>query len=117
MSSGVAKYLDKKSIFTERIKENMELRRGFKIKENSNVLIVEDIVSTGGSIFELIEVVKKYGGNIIGITSIVHRSMKEIDFGYIYKPLLNYPIESWNEKDVPDWLNEIPITVHGRSGK
>ena len=117
LSSGVAKYLDKKSIFTERIKEKMELRRGFEIKENSRVLIVEDIVSTGGSIFELIDIVKKNNANIIGVTSIVHRSVEDIDFGCNYKPLLRYPVQSWEEGDVPDWLNEISLTVHGRSGK
>ena len=117
LSSGVAKYLNKKSIFTERVKDKMELRRGFEIKENSNVLIVEDIVSTGGSIFELIDIVNKYKGNVLGITSIVHRSIEEIDFGSIYKPLLRYPVKSWEEDKIPDWLNEIPITVNGRSGK
>ena len=117
ISSGVAKYLGKKGIFTERIQEKMELRRGFEIQEGSNVLIVEDIVSTGGSIFELIEVVKKYKANVVGVTSIVHRSVEEIDFGCNYKPLLNHTVESWNETDVPNWLSDIPITVHGRSGK
>tara|TARA_Y100001960_G_C14619055_1_gene799794 strand:+ start:114 stop:683 length:570 start_codon:yes stop_codon:yes gene_type:complete len=117
LSSGVAKYLNKKSIFTERIKEKMELRRGFEIKENSRVLIVEDIVSTGGSIFELIDVVKNNKANVVGVASIVHRSLEEIDFGCDYKPLLHHPVESWYEKDVPGWLSKIPITVHGRSGK
>ena len=64
LSSGVAKYLNKKSIFTERVKTNMELRRGFDIKSNDRVLIVEDIVTTGGSIFELIEVVKENKGSL-----------------------------------------------------
>ena len=95
----------------------MNLRRGFEIKADSNVVIVEDIVSTGGSIFELIEVVKNCNANIIGVTSIVHRSIEEINFGCTYKPLLNYPVESWDEKNIPDWLNEIPITQQGRSGK
>ncbi len=117
LSSGVAKYLGKKGIFTERVQEKMELRRGFEIQEGSNVLIVEDIVSTGGSIFELIEVVKHCRANVIGVTSIVHRSVEKIDFGCTYKPLLNYPVESWAESDMPKWLSEIPITVHGRSGK
>ena len=117
LSSGVAKYLDKKSIFTERVEQKMELRRGFEIKDNSRVLIVEDIVSTGGSIFELIDVVKENNANIAGITSIVHRNVNDINFGYIYKPLLCHPVKSWEESDIPDWLNEIPITIHGRSGK
>ena len=117
LSSGVAKYLGVKSIFTERVSGKMELRRGFDIKDNDNILIVEDIVTTGGSIFELVDIVKKYNGNIVGITSIVHRNKEEINFGYNYHPLLEYPVDSWEEKDVPDWLSEIPISVHGRSGK
>jgi len=117
LSSGVAKYMGKKGIFTERVQEKMELRRGFEIQEGSNVLIVEDIVSTGGSIFELIEVVKECNANVTGVTSIVHRSIDEIDFGCTYRPLLNYPVESWEEADMPKWLSDIPITVHGRSGK
>ena len=60
---------------------------------------------------------KKNNANIIGVTSIVHRSVKDIDFGCSYKPLLRHPVESWEEQEVPDWLNQIPLTVHGRSGK
>ena len=75
LSSGVAKYFGKKGIFTERVEGKMELRRGFEIKPNYNVVIVEDIVSTGGSIFELIDVVKSCNANILGVTSIVHRSI------------------------------------------
>ena len=117
LSSGVAKYLNKKSIFTERVEERMELRRGFEIKDNSRVLIVEDIVSTGGSIFELINVVKENNANLVGVTSIVHRSVNPIDFDCDYMPLLNHPVESWEEECMPDWLSKIPITVNGRSGK
>ena len=117
LSSGVAKYLNKKGIFTERVEGEMQLRRDFEIPDNANVLIVEDIVSTGGSIFELIEVVKSYNANIVGITSIVHRSVEDIDFGYIYKPLLNHPVESWDENNIPEWLDKIPMTHRGRSGK
>ena len=95
----------------------MYFHHGFEIKENSNVLIVEDIVSTGGSIFELIEVVNNCNANVVGVTSIVHRSMEDISFDCPYKPLLNYPVESWDENDIPDWLKKIPMTQRGRSGK
>ena len=117
LSSGVAKYLNKKGIFTERVEGRMELRRDFVISDKANVLIVEDIVSTGGSIFELIEVVKSCNANVAGITSIVHRSVEEIDFGHSYKPLLNHPVESWDEDHIPEWLSETPMTHRGRSGK
>ena len=117
LSSGVAKYLNNKSIFTERVKTNMELRRGFEIKNNDRVLIVEDIVTTGGSIFELIEVVKQNNGKVVGITSIADRSIQEVDFGFNYNPLLRYPVESWDKEDIPPWLAKIPLTQRGRSGK
>ena len=117
LSSGVAKYLNKKSIFTERVKTNMELRRGFDIKSNDRVLIVEDIVTTGGSIFELIEVVKQNNGEVAGITSIADRNIQDVDFGFDYKPLLKYPVQSWGTDNVPSWLAEIPLTQRGRSGK
>ena len=70
ISGGVGRKLNVKHIFTERVNSIMELRRGFEIDKNSKVLIVEDIVTTGGSIFELIDVVNKYGGEIVGITNI-----------------------------------------------
>lgn len=117
ISGGVGQKLNVKHIFTERVNKVMELRRGFCLDKNSKVLIVEDIVTTGGSIFELIDVVKNYNAEIVGITSILDRNKEPIDFGIPYKPLVKYPVDSWSSKDVPDWLNEIPITKPGRSGK
>ena len=117
LSSGVAKFLNRKGIFTERVETKMELRRGFEIKDNSRVLIVEDIVTTGGSIFELIDIVNNNNAKIAGITSIVDRSSNDIDFGFNYKPLLKFPVQSWSKDDIPDWLNKIPLTQRGRSGK
>ena len=85
--------------------------------ENSKVLIVEDIVTTGGSIFELIEIVKNCNAELVGITSILDRNKEPVNFGFSYKPLVQYPVDSWTSKDVPDWLSKIPITKPGRSGK
>ena len=73
IAGGVGRYLNKKHIFTERVNGNMELRRGFSIKPSDNVLIVEDIVTTGSSIFEMIDVVKQCKANIINISCIVNR--------------------------------------------
>ena len=117
ISGGVGQKLNVKHIFTERINGEMKLRRGFYLDQNSKVLIVEDIVTTGGSIFELIDIVKKYNANLIGVTSILDRNKKPIDFGYPYQPLIQYPVDSWSSEDVPDWLKQVPITKPGRSGK
>ena len=117
ISGGVGQKLNVKHIFTERVNGIMELRRGFYLNQKSKVLIVEDIVTTGGSIFELIKIVKKYNAQLVGITSILDRNKKPVDFGFLYKPLVQYPVDSWSSENVPDWLNEIPITKPGRSGK
>ena len=117
ISGGVGQKLNVKHIFTERVNGVMELRRGFSLDENSRVLIVEDIVTTGGSIFELIEIVKNYNAELVGITSILDRNKEPVDFGFSYNPLVQYPVDSWSSENVPDWLKKIPITKPGRSGK
>ncbi len=117
ISGGVGRHLNVKHIFSERENGEMKFKRGFDIEKNKRVLIVEDIVTTGGSINEIIELVEKYDANIVGITSIVDRNDKKMNFKYPYETLLNFPVESWNEKECPDCLMEIPINKPGSTGK
>lgn len=93
------------------------MRRGFDLPKGIKVLIVEDIVTTGGSIIELINLSNDYETDIVGVCSLVDRSLVQNDFGYKYKSLLRLPIDSWEEDEIPNWLDEIPITSPGRSGK
>ena len=81
------------------------------------VLIVEDIVTTGGSINELITLTETYNANIIGIVSIVDKNDKLKIFKYPYETLLNFPAQSWEEQDCPEWLMKVPIREPGRTGK
>ncbi|MEJ5262032.1 MAG: orotate phosphoribosyltransferase, partial [Ignavibacterium sp.] len=67
----VARQLGKRSIFTERENNQMTLRRGFSLSENEKVLVCEDVVTTGGSVFEVIEIVKSFNAKVIGVASIV----------------------------------------------
>ena len=117
ISGGVGQKLNVKHIFTERVNEVMKLRRGFSLNQNSKVLIVEDIVTTGGSIFELIKIVKNYNAELVGITSILDRNKEPIDFGFSYKPLVQYPVDSWDTDKCPQCVNGINLTSRGRSGK
>jgi orotate phosphoribosyltransferase len=76
-----------RAIFTERDSSGkMILRRGFSITKNDNVLIVEDVVTTGKSTKEVVEVVKNYGGNILALASIINRGEVEnvLEFPYFY---------------------------------
>ena len=117
LCGGVGRHLNLKHIFAERIDGQLCLRRGFYLPKGIKVLIVEDIVTTGGSIIELIDLCNEYESEIIGICSLVDRSLNKTDFKYDYKSLLELPIDSWDEDDMPDWLKQIPITSPGRSGK
>ena len=117
LCGGVGRHLRVKHIFAERINGELCLRRGFYLPKGVKVLIVEDIVTTGGSIIELIKLSNHYEADIVGICSLVDRSLTQNNFKHEYKTLLDFPIESWEEKDVPDWLDAIPITSPGRSGK
>ena len=116
LSSGVAKEYNVNGIFCERIEGELVFKRGFEIPEGSNVLIVEDIVTTGGSIKEIINLLKDYSVNIKGICSLAHRG-DNIDFGYKYEPLMQIDIETWKSNEIPDWLSEIQITKPGSTGK
>jgi orotate phosphoribosyltransferase len=78
----VARQLNKKFIFAEREQTSLTLRRGFALAENEKVLVCEDVVTTGGSVFEVIEIVKSSGAKVVGVGYIVDRSNGKVNFGF-----------------------------------
>ena len=117
ISGGVGRHLGVKHIFSERINGEMELRRGFSIKNGQRRVIVEDIITTGGSVVELIALAKKEGAEIVHVVNLVNRSSKGVNFGVSTTALLTIPSESWEEENCPLCEKKIPITQRGRSGK
>jgi len=110
----VARQLSKKSIFTERENNIMTLRRGFSLSENEKVLVCEDVVTTGGSVFEVIEIVKNSGAEVIGVASIVDRSNGKVDFGYPFKSSLKLEVVSYTEIECPLCKeNKLPLVKPG----
>src|SRR4030043_1941850 len=85
--------LNTKMIFTERKSDQMELRRGFEISAGEKVIIAEDVITTGGSVFEVIEICKKFRADIKGIISIVDRS-EDLKFEYPFYSLIKLKIEN-----------------------
>lgn len=114
----VGKALGTKAIFTEREDGLMTLRRGFKIEPGTRVLVVEDIVTTGGSVAEVLRVVKEQGGISIGVGLLVDRSgTKKADFGIKTESLLKIDIPSYRDDECPLCRENIPFTKRGRTGK
>ena len=109
----VSKALNTKSIFAEREDGVMALRRGFEIPKNSNVLVVEDVVTTGGSVREVIEIVKNAGADVVGVGSLVDRSNGTVDFGVEFKSLIAFDIQAYVQEECPLCKQGIPCIKPG----
>lgn len=77
----VARQLGVRFIWTEREDGRMTLRRGFQVREGERVLIVEDVITTGGSTREAIDAVTRPGAKVVGAASIIDRSGGKADVG------------------------------------
>ena len=101
MGYEVARQLKKPNIFAERENGVMTLRRGFTIPKGAKVLVVEDVVTTGGSVKEVIELVKSLGGEVVAVASITDRSNGKVDFGVKYVALISMDIVSYEPEECP----------------
>ena len=97
----VAKALKTRSMFTERVDNVMSFRRGFNFKKGTRILLVEDIVTTGGSIFEVIELIKSLEGEIAGVGYLVDRSGGKVNFGVKQYPLVSLDIVTYSQENCP----------------
>lgn len=116
LSQVTARRLGTRSIFTERENGKMTLRRGFHIEPGEKVLIVEDIVTTGGSIREVVDVVKEAGGDIRGIGLFVDRSGGTADYGVPEDkvfPLVRLTVPTYAPDDCPLCQKGVPVTERG----
>ena len=114
----VGKALGTRAIFTERVDGRMTFRRGFTLEQGERVLIVEDIVTTGGSIKEVIAAVKELGAIPVAVSMLVDRSGGKVSFGDVPSTaLLHMQVETYNPDDCPLCRQGIPMTKRGRTGK
>ena len=109
----IARYLDVPSIFLERVNGKFELRRGFSIRPDANCLLVEDIVTTGLSSNESIDVIKGYGGNIIGEACLIDRSSGKANLETQLISLTSIDIPTFNKNEIPESLKDIPAIKPG----
>lgn len=109
----LARVLGARGLFTERHDGKMVLRRGFSIEKGEKILVAEDVITTGGSTKEVIDVVKSSGGKVVGVGSIVDRSGAGLDFGAPFQALARVRVETYEEKDCPLCRQGIPVTKPG----
>jgi orotate phosphoribosyltransferase len=97
----MGRQLKLESIFTERINGETTLRRGFSIKKGANVLISEDVITTGKSTLEVKSLVEEMGANVLGVACIVDRRPINTDLGITIYSGIKLNIEIYNEKECP----------------
>ena len=111
----VGNLLNKETIFCERVNGKFTLRRGFSIKKNSKVLIVEDVITTGKSSLECARLVKKYKSKVVGYACLINRSSKPSlkikDKNIVSQIKLEIP--TYKKNDLPIELKKIQITKPG----
>jgi len=113
----VARQLGVKSIFTERVEGKMKFKRGFSLTEKDRVLIVEDIITTGGSILEVIDDVIKFNSKIVGLGYLVDRSNGRAKFPVPSQALLTLNIETYSPYDCPMCKKGITAVKPGSTNK
>ena len=108
----IGKILNTETIFCERVNKKFTLRRGFTIKKNSKVLIVEDVITTGKSSLECVKLIKKSKAKLVGFACLIDRSKnKKLRNKIISQVKLEIP--TFNKKNLPLSLKKIPITKPG----
>ena len=113
MSYEVSRHLGVKNIFAERENGEMTLRRSFSIEPGQKVLVVEDVVTTGGSVREVIDLVRANGGEVIGVGVVVDRTGGKIDFGVPISSVISLDVTSYTAEECPLCKEGLPLVKPG----
>lgn len=109
----VARKLGVRNVFAERQDGEFALRRGFNIQPHQKVLIVEDVVTTGGSVVEVIELMKTLHVDIVGVGLVVDRSNGKVDFGYKTHAVLSTEVISYPADECPICQTDVQLVKPG----
>tara|TARA_B100001250_G_C19564880_1_gene685036 strand:+ start:218 stop:796 length:579 start_codon:yes stop_codon:yes gene_type:complete len=113
LSTEVGVQLGCKSIFSERQNGKMILRRGFEIIKSQKVLIVEDVITTGGSVKEVMDLVLASDALIVGVGVLVDRSNGKVKLHKNQYSIVKLDAKSYGDDEIPDSLAKIPIQKPG----
>ena len=113
LGTEVGRQLDKRTIFSERVDGKMQLRRGFEINPGEKILIIEDVLSTGGSIREVSELINEHEGVIVGIGIIVDRSIESVHLHDNFFAITKQTAKIFDKDDTPEYLKDMPAVKPG----
>ena len=117
----VGRQLNARTLFAERKDGTMQLRRGFEIQSGERVLVCEDVVTTGGSVGEVVNLVKADGGRIAGVGCIVDRNGRSVQFEMdsegIQYSLLTLDMVAYKPEECPLCRNGLPVIKPGSRGQ
>ncbi|HVF52697.1 MAG TPA: orotate phosphoribosyltransferase [Actinomycetota bacterium] len=104
-----------KFVFAERADSRLAFRRGFTIPEGTDVLVVEDVITTGGSAREVVDLVREYGGNPIGVGALLDRAdaARTEPLGAPLVSLVTLEAQSWTPEDCPLCSSGAPLEDPG----
>ncbi|WP_031516150.1 orotate phosphoribosyltransferase [Desulfofalx alkaliphila] len=113
VSYELARALGVRNIFAERENGKMTLRRGFSIKPGEKVLVAEDVITTGGSVREVMDVVRSLGGEVVGVAVLVNRSGGKAHLGVQTEALITTSVVTYQPDNCPLCKQGIPVVKPG----
>ena len=115
----VARALNVRAIFAEREggQGGLKLRRGFEIRPKETVLAVEDVITTGGSLKEIVQMVQNAGARLTGVAAVAERSAVPVNFGVTKTVLLKLPLKDYPPSECPQCRKGIPVVKPGSRAK
>jgi len=112
----VGRMMRVRSVFAERNNGKMELRRGFELRPGERALVVEDVVTTGGSVFEVVELVKQAKGRLAGVGYIVDRSNGKLKFDAKHFSVLQLDVVTYKPDECPLCQQGVEVIKPGSRG-
>jgi orotate phosphoribosyltransferase len=108
----VARHLGRRHIFAEKVEGQLRIRR-FDVKPGERFLVVEDVITTGSAVREVMQRVKEAGGEVAGVACLVNRSETKPELGVPMCSLLSLPVETFSASSIPEDLQKIPAVKPG----